>query len=511
MSESDTNHPSADAGAVRLRPYQEQAVEQLRALVRMGVRRILIAAATGSGKTTVAGYLICRSVSSGHRSLFIAHRRELINQVYGRLLQMGIPETDVGVIMARDPRRRPGAMVQVASIDTLRHRPKPLADVVFTDECHRSLAKSYRDLADHYPDAIHLGLTATPYRADGRGLGDMYDELVQVSSPRELIQQGYLVEPRVFTVPAEALPDLSSVKVRRGDYHESELADAVDRKQLVGSIVDHWHRHAQGLRTVVFAVSVKHSIHITEQFRQAGVPAEHLDGTTPIDQRDAILHRIDTGETLVATNVGVLQEGWDQPSVKCAILARPTKSTGLYLQQAGRILRPWNDQQAVILDHAGCAMEHGLPQDDREFSLSSPKKRRKGKAAGPPLKTCEECYAIVHAATRLCPECGFAFQPPRDVPEEAHGDLVEVSAGGIREKRTAWEKLRATANKKGFKPGWAYYRYRDRFGSPPPASFMKHVKSPGRRGEVSSALREAIQSHSGNLSWDDLAGIGGDL
>ena len=496
---------------VRLRPYQDLAVAQLRELVRLGARRILIAAPTGSGKTTVAGHLIGRAAGKGRRSLFLAHRRELINQAYGRLVQMGLAEADVGVIMARDPRRRPGAIVQVASIDTLRNRPKPRADVVFIDECHRALAKSYRDLTAHYPDAIHLGLTATPYRADGRGLGDMYDELVAVSSPRELIQQGYLVEPRVFTVPQESLPDLSSVRVRRGDYHGSELADAVDRQQLVGSIVEHWHRHAQGLRTVVFAVSVRHSQHIVEQFRQADVPAEHLDGTTPIDERDAILHRIDTGETLVVSNVGCLQEGWDQPSVKCAILARPTKSTGLYLQQAGRILRPWGDLQAVILDHAGCALEHGLPQDDRQLTLDPAKKRRKGAAAiGPPLKTCEECFAIVHAATRICPECGFVFQPPRDVPEETGGDLVEVSSGGVREKRAAWEKLRAVAATRGFKPGWAYHRYREQFGSPPPDSFALKAKHPRRGTEVSEALRAAVRGDGGRLSWEDVARLGGE-
>ncbi|MDY0004940.1 MAG: helicase-related protein, partial [Polyangia bacterium] len=444
------------------------------------------------------------------RSLFIAHRRELNNQASGRLVQMGLPEPAVGVIMAQDPRRRPTAAVQVASIDTLRNRPKPRADIVIIDEAHRASSRSYRDLAAHYPGAIHIGLTATPYRADGRGLGDMYDELVQVSSPSELIREGYLVEPRVFTVPPDALPDLSSVRVRRGDYHEAELAEAVDRQALIGNIVEHWHRHAQGLRTVAFAVSVKHSMHIAEQFRQAGVPAEHLDGTTPLELRDAILRRIDAGETLVVSNCSCLQEGWDQPSVKCAILARPTKSTGLYLQQAGRILRPWGGLQAVILDHAGCALEHGLPQDDRAFSLDSAKKPRKGTGAGPPLKTCEQCYAVVPAPTHICPECGFVFQPPREVPEEASGDLVEVSPSSLQAKRAAWLQLCAVAASRGFKPGWAYYRYRERFGAPPPASFAQGPAGPRVSNEVAEALREAIRGRGGRLSWDSLGGIGGE-
>ncbi|MBL8718121.1 MAG: hypothetical protein JNL79_19225 [Myxococcales bacterium] len=167
------------------------------------------------------------------------------------------------------------------------------------------------------------------------------------------MRQGFLVEPRVFTVPAHALPDLSTVKVRGGDYDERELADAVDRRQLVGNIVEHWRKHADGVRTVVFAVSIAHSKHIVERFQEAGVRAEHLDGGTPMLERDAILARLDRGETQVVGSIGTLCEGTDIPSVKCAILARPTKSTGLYLQQAGRILRPYQDQPAVILDHAG--------------------------------------------------------------------------------------------------------------------------------------------------------------
>jgi hypothetical protein len=195
--------------------------------------------------------------------------------------------------------------------------------------------------------------------------------------------------------------------------------------------------------------------------------------------------------------------------VKCAILARPTKSTGLYLQQAGRILRPWGEQQAVILDHAGCALEHGLPQDDRELTLDSAKKRRKGAAGvGPPLKTCEQCYAVVHTATRLCPECGFVFAPPQELPEEASGDLVEVSAAGQKEKRHAWEKLCAVAARRGFKPGWAYHRYRERFGAPPPATFALEGKRPRRGTEVSVALREAVRGEGGRVSWDALTKIG---
>jgi superfamily II DNA or RNA helicase len=157
------------------------------------------------------------------------------------------------------------------------------------------------------------------------------------------------------------------------------------------------------------------------------VSAEHLDGQTDIAERDAILQRLDEGRTLVVTNCGVLCEGWDQPSVKCAVLARPTKSLTLYLQQAGRILRPWNDQAAIILDHGGCALEHGLPQDERVYSLDSkPKqKRSEQRERAIPVKVCDECHAVNALAAGVCEACGFVFERG-SVPEEEAGQLVEI-------------------------------------------------------------------------------------
>lgn len=476
---------------VRLRPYQRAAIDRVRDCARRGVRRILLVAPTGSGKTTVASELIRQTVARGSRALFIAHRRELITQAYRRLLDFGLPPGEVGVIMSTDPRRRPGARVQVASIDTLRNRSKPRADLVIVDECHRALARSYRDLAEHYRDAVQLGLTATPYRADGKGLDDAYDELVQVASPRELIDEGFLVEPRVFTVPPSALPDLSAVRVRGGDYDKRALEGAVDQRALVGNLVEHWRRYADGVRTVVFATSVAHSKHIDERFREAGVASEHLDGETPTVDRDAILARLDAGTTRVVCSVGTLQEGWDQPSVKCAILARPTKSTGLYLQMAGRILRPFEGQQAIILDHAGCVMEHGLPQDDRELTLEGARKKRKGGGPSePPAKTCPECFAVLAISVRVCPECGATLSVVSDDVQETPDELVEVTPDDVR--RLEWERLTATAALRGYKEGWAVHRYRERFGELPSAA-VRAAAEPvaclrGQRGRLYEAL-----------------------
>jgi superfamily II DNA or RNA helicase len=506
-----------------LRPYQSKSVDVVRTHIRRGVKRVLLVAPTGAGKTVIATHMIECSVALGNRVLFLAHRRELITQAFKKVIGCtcrpgydhdslvpdpeclgdGMPRKSVGVLMANDPRRNPAGVVQVASIDTLRNRAKPPADLIIVDEAHRTLSKTYQDLVAMYPEAAIIGLTATPYRADRRGLGEVYDELVVVSSPRQLIDEGALVDPRIFTVPAKDLPDLSRVRIKGNDYDPTQLTAAVDRKELVGSIVEHWKKLAADLRTVVFAASVEHSKHVTASFRDEGIAAEHLDGMTPTDERDAILARLERGETRVVVNYGVLVEGWDQPSVKCAILARPTKSTGAYLQMAGRILRPYQALQAIILDHAGCVLEHGLPQEDREFTLEAAQKKIRPTTA----KTCPGCFAILPIATRLCTECGHAFEvAERSGPGERDGQLVEVRAATQDEKRAAWNEICATAISKGYQKGWAGHRYKEKYGTWPPNSFVfperprMHVSDAIKREHLEN-LREECATRGYRIEW----------
>ena len=422
---------------VALRPYQSRTVAWVHD-ERMPGARLLVVAPTGAGKTVIASQLILDELERGGRVLFCAHRQELIAQTYGTLLRRGLPERTLGVIMGdgtithplrrrRENCQRALAPVQVASIDTLRNRPRPAGvTLVIYDECHRSLARSYVDLAEHYaPTATLVGLTATPYRGDGRGLGAMYRELLVVAQPRELVAEGFLMEPRVFTHPVK--PDLGDVRTVAGEYDQEQLGAAMDKATLVGNIVEHWKRLAGGMRTVAFATNVAHSKHIVEAFASAGVPAEHLDGTTPDDLRAGILGRLESGQTLVVSNCGVLCEGWDQPSVKAAILARPTKSTSLYIQCAGRVLRPFDGPEPIILDHAGCVLVHGLPTQDREFSLDVEKKRARARVS---VKECPECFAALPSSAQVCPCCGHPFgttdASKGAAPEEADGNLVEV-------------------------------------------------------------------------------------
>ncbi len=453
---------------IQLRPYQLAAVTEARAAIKAGKRRLILRAPCGAGKTIVSAAIIQSAVERGSHVLFLAHRKELIDQVSAKLDQFGV---DHGIIMASHWRRRPNALVQVASVQTLNRREIPQADLIIIDEAHLSLAKSYLDIIAGRSRAVVLGLTATPIRADGKPLSAIYHDIVPVSDVAQLIRMGFLVRPRHY---APERPDLTAIGMRGGDYDESELAMAVDRPDLIGNIIGHWKQLAAGRTTAVFAVKISHSLHIVEQFKAAGIRAEHVDGTTPKHEREQILKRFANGETTVCSNVGVMTEGYDNPRISAVILARPTMSLALYLQMSGRGLRIDEGKlDCIILDHSGCAHAHGFIDEEREWALESRKKKRNDQKRDAPIRTCDQCYAAYPAASKACPECGFA--PERktsEITEDASHGLVEITdemrarlrREKIREEAKAQtlEDLQAIARARGYAPGWAYHRWQAR-------------------------------------------------
>ena len=308
--------------------------------------------------------------------------------------------------------------VQVASIQTLWSRAMrtdrmalPATDLLIVDEAHHCPANTYRQIIKSYPNAVLIGLTATPCRGDGRGLGGIFDVIIECPQVPELIQQGFLVRTHVY---APVDPDLKGVKTRVGDYVASQLAERMDRDDLVGDIVSHWHKYGQRRKTVCFAVDVKHSIHVRDEFIKSGVIAEHVDGSTPKADRDAVLARLASGETELVTNCMVLTEGWDLPDVSCVILARPTKKLGLYRQMVGRVLRPAPGKfNALVLDHSGAVFRHGFVEDRVEWTLD-PEKRatnpvhveRLARRSGSRLLECSQCAAM-RVGGEACQNCGF--------------------------------------------------------------------------------------------------------
>lgn len=458
--------------AQHLRPYQEHAIEALREHIRAGCRRPLLVAPTGSGKTTIAAAMIHAAQQRRKRTIFLAHRKELIDQCSARLAGAGV---DHGIIQGNHPHRRPWLSVHVASVPTLANRGDVVApDLVFVDECHRARAKSYMSILARWPGAVAVGLTATPVRTDGRGLGDLFDVMVQCPDIQELTELGHLVPTRVF---APANVDLAKVRVSGNDYNEAQLGAVMDKATLTGDIVAHWLRLAKDRLTVAFGVNCDHSRHIRDQFKAANVKAEQLDGKTPGRLRDQLLADLAGGAIRVLSSVGVLCEGWDAPSVSCAILARPTVSMGLYLQMVGRILRPHSGKRdGLILDHAGCVATHGLPDDPRVWTLERdapllPSSRKAG------VKVCPECYAVYGGSAVSCRPCGWVFSTlePRGGPEQLDGELAEVDERRKLERyltipdaqREAIYRHWLQQEQARQQPGYAEMRYRGMFHDVP--------------------------------------------
>jgi DNA repair protein RadD len=419
---------------IKDRDYQINAIQGVRNAIFNGSKRVLVQASTGAGKTHIAARIIESAVNKGKRVLFVAHRKEIIGQSSLKLDSMDI---DHGIIMADHPRYKPTELVQVASVQTLRVRHKPKADIVFFDEAHLSVSKSFLDLVEHYKESIIIGLTATPVRTDGRGLGEIYQHMTQVVPMRELIEQGFLVQPRVF---APFIPNLGNFKVVRGDYDATQVAAEMDKSSITGDIVKHWKQHAQGRSTICFASSVAHSEHIADEFNANGITAKHLDAKTPAHLRDKIIHDFKIGKFKVLSNMGILIEGFDYPETSCVILARPTQSVTIYLQAVGRGMRTaCGKDDVIILDHAGLTHSHGFVTDDREWSLDGRKKKSRKNAEDKALSVhiCVKCFCAYSKQEHpdACPECGKETEKRAIIEVDTDAELVEISPLEIKAQK----------------------------------------------------------------------------
>ena len=462
-----------------LRDYQNDAISRFNTDPH---RCVLLVSPMGSGKTVIGTTIMKQYADLWRPSLFVVHRREIVMQTSRKLREFKIPH---GIIMAGE-KERPLERVQVAAIQTLHARAirsdrmaMPEAHLVVIDEAHRACAETYRKVIEAYPNARILGLTATPCRGDGRGLGGIFDSMIELPQVPDLIAKGHLVGTRVY---APTGPDLKGVQVRMGDYVESQLADRMNTEKLVGNIVVHWLKHGEGRKTVVFAVNVGHSVHIRDEFVKCGVRAEHIDGSTPKAERDETLSRLARGEIDVVVNCMVLTEGWDMPDVGCCILARPTKQIGLYRQMLGRVLRPApGKKDAIILDHSGAVFRLGFAEDRVEWTLDPDKgatnrtQAKREASGGDRIVECSQCSAMREGG-KECPCCGFLpVKKPADI-RTTEGDLGLVDRNRKaqapiydQEARRTWHAMLIyLAQERAYKSGWAAYKYKEKFGDWPP-------------------------------------------
>lgn len=484
-----------------MRTYQSRGIIELRARILFGMRRILAIAPTGAGKMVLVAAITRMATVP---MIFVAHRMELIDQCAEQLARFGL--TNIGVIRADDERYNPSASVQVCSIQTLSRRPnslpfvdlkataeRPYPVIIFIDEAHRAASESYLNLLDKYPMAIVIGLTATPVRLDGRALGDLFEDMVQIATYTELLKRpDWLVAPDAFS--SEPI-DLSAVHIVGSDYDNDELASVMHTDRLEGKVVEHWiqrtHQHpvfqngvriprqfteGERRRTLVFAVNVSHSMSLAARFEKELGPGKvaHLDGNTPENERKAMIRDLGAGKLQVVCNCNVAVEGVDVPEVKCVVSARPTQSLTMWRQQVGREMRPWNNVVPLLLDHGGNWDRLFCPWEDFHWSLTSRPSRMASKA---PMKLCKGCYAYVENGRVTCPFCGYEFTAADSrIPTETSAQLVERISEPDALRLDFFNRQLIVAKTKGFKAGYASALYKERYGEWPPDQWSERAK-----------------------------------
>lgn len=433
---------------IELRGYQERAVKALPRLLARH-RRVVAVSPTASGKTVIGAALIQKM--RGKRVLWIAHRIELLRQAREKLIAAGVPEHEVGILSGPD-KRNEGARVLVASVSMLTHRDVKPADLIVVDEAHRIAARSYQTAIEAMPDAWVLGLTATPWRLDGKPLEGAFDHMLVVAGQTELIVDDFIAKPITYGIPrAKARGLVAGVRTSRGDYDSGALGRAMGKRRLMGDIVKESARLAPGEKTIVFAVNREHGRALAQRFKKAGRATEYLDGETSASDRAAILQRLAKGATEVVVNIDVLSEGFDCPAVKCIVLARPTRSLTRFLQYVGRAARPYKGRRPIVIDHAGNCWLHGLPEQEREWSLTRPE--RGHRTGDGPVKQCPECEAMIPALARECPECG-AEQPRNESGLNEEQAQLEKLAAAEKQRQALIERLKKLAKERGLPDRW---------------------------------------------------------
>jgi superfamily II DNA or RNA helicase len=425
-----------------LRDYQNTVVTATGQALRRN-RRVLVVVPPGGGKTVIAAFMAQAFAARGQTAFFNCHRQELIKQTSGTFADCGLEHS---FIAAGQP-MYVNAAVQICSIDTLKNRLAKLQEpkVVFWDECHHIAAAGWSAIMEAWPNSYHIGLTGSPWRLDGSGLGRHFDEMILGPSTAELIEMGKLAPYEIF---APSTPDMKGVRKSMGDFAKADAEQKMREPKIIGDIVNHWKKHASGLLTVGYAVNVAHSQYMSELFNQNGIPAAHLDGGTENSERKRIIQKYADGDIKVLWNVGLFGEGFDLSAwagkpvtIDAAILANPTTSLSKYLQESMRCMRPREGKTAIILDHAGNSSRHGFPDDDRDWQLEDRKKGKKSDAQDgpPPPLTCDGCYRQWRRPAPAVCTCGKHLV--------AEAKEIEVGEGELK-KLTEADKQRVRANRK---------------------------------------------------------------
>ena len=452
------------------RIYQKEAIQNCRNAFGINKKSVLLVMPTGAGKTVVFSQIAKNAVEKNNNVLILVHRRELVTQASKKLAAINV---DHGIIAAKF--KPTDAPIQIASVQTLVRRlstTKFTPSLIIIDEAHHAVAGSWEKILNHYPKAIRLGVTATPCRLDGRGLKEFFDDLILGPTIPELVEQGYLSPHRVFAAPKPV--SLDGLKTRAGDFAKDELSERMKEYVIKGDTIEHWRKHANGVPSVAFCCDILHAEAVVERFNDSGIRAGIITGEMKNDDRDQVINDLSSGRIQVLVSVDVVSEGFDLPIIGCAILLRPTKSEGLYMQQVGRILRPQKNKVAIVLDHVNSTRDHGFVDDVRNWSLNAKRKSKRENQQAPSVTVCEKCFAT-YRPQRICPCCGFEKEIARRKIRFEEAELIELKREEVRlnaeektQRNTEYKNAKtlqdflAIAERRGYKKGWAYFALKNK-------------------------------------------------
>lgn len=438
-------------------PYQTKLINEARNSLAKGNQAVLLVSPAGSGKSIIIAEIARLAIEKGGHVMFFVHRRELIDQIKETFKADEIDLTHTTIMTVGRIKNRLGKL------------PKP--SLIICDESHHSLAKTYQKIFDYYSDVPRLGFTATPWRMNGQGLHDIYDDMVEGPSVRWLIDHCFLAPYTMYGWS----PDRSNLKrSSTGDYTQSSM-DEFAKKIIRGKIVENWQEKANGRKTIVYCHAVWFSKQVAKLFNDAGIPAVHADSQTPPAERDQIMANFKAGKVKILCNVDLVSEGYDVKDCSCVVLLRPTESLVLYIQQAMRSMRYQPGKHAIIIDQVGNYKRFGLPDVQREWTLADRKKQGKKNSDNqdaPIVKTCDQCFAVINANCKICPFCGAEVEVEQiQIEIDKEAKLTDVTdfkftTNYLVTKKPAelnsMQELYAYAEAKGYKRGWAWYQGKQR-------------------------------------------------
>lgn len=442
----------------QLHPYQTKLVNDARKELVAGNKSCLLVSPAGSGKSVVIAEIARLTTLKGGRVMFMVHRQELINQIMESFKANSVDLNLCTVMTVGKIRNR---------LDSL-----PVPNLIITDETHHSLAKTYRDIYEHYANVPRLGFSATPWRLNGKGLGDVYDAMIEGPDVQWLIDNHYLAPFDYYSV--NLIDESKLSKSSTGDYSNKSIDEAVGHT-IYGDVIKTYRDKVDGQQAIVYAHSIAFSKQIAQQFRDAGINAAHCDSKTPQRERDKIMTDFKKGTLKVLSNCDLISEGYNVPDCSCVIMLRPTESLVLFIQQSMRCMRFKPGKQATIIDHVANYTRFGLPNTPHKWTLKDREKKKKSTntAVETPIKQCAFCFAVIPAQLKSCPLCGHEVeivQTEIKVDETAHIEKIEsnfrIQTDYIVTKKpqelNSYDELKAYAKAKGYKQGWIYFQAKNK-------------------------------------------------